>query len=70
MQKFGVPPASIPDYLALVGDAADGYPGSAGMGREVLSRCSGEVRQDRIDSRRLPGMASECHQRDALWQLR
>ena len=25
--KFGVPPASIPDYLALVGDAADGYPG-------------------------------------------
>jgi 5'-3' exonuclease len=28
--KFGVPPASIPDYLALVGDAADGYPGRAG----------------------------------------
>lgn len=25
--KFGVPPASIPDYLALVGDTADGYPG-------------------------------------------
>ena len=25
VQKFGVPPASIPDYLALVGDAADGY---------------------------------------------
>ena len=25
--KFGVPPASIPDYLALVGDASDGYPG-------------------------------------------
>jgi 5'-3' exonuclease len=25
--KFGVPPASIPDYLALVGDAADGFPG-------------------------------------------
>ncbi len=25
--KFGVPPASIPDYLALVGDSADGYPG-------------------------------------------
>ncbi|HEX6464223.1 MAG TPA: 5'-3' exonuclease H3TH domain-containing protein [Vicinamibacterales bacterium] len=30
--KFGVPPASIPDYLALVGDAADGYPGLAGWG--------------------------------------
>jgi 5'-3' exonuclease len=30
--KFGVPPASIPDYLALVGDAADGYPGLPGWG--------------------------------------
>jgi 5'-3' exonuclease len=30
--KFGVPPMSIPDYLALVGDAADGYPGLAGWG--------------------------------------
>ena len=27
IQKFGVPPSSIPDYLALVGDSADGYPG-------------------------------------------
>ena len=32
IQKFGVPPASIPDYLALVGDAADGYPGLPGWG--------------------------------------
>jgi 5'-3' exonuclease len=30
--KFGVTPASIPDYLALVGDAADGYPGLPGWG--------------------------------------
>ena len=30
--KFGVRPASIPDYLALVGDAADGYPGIRGWG--------------------------------------
>jgi len=30
--KFGVPPVSIPDYLALVGDAADGYPGIEGFG--------------------------------------
>lgn len=30
--KFGVPPESIPDYLALVGDAADGYPGLQGWG--------------------------------------
>jgi 5'-3' exonuclease len=32
IQKFGVSPASISDYLALVGDAADGYPGLAGWG--------------------------------------
>jgi len=31
-QKFGVPPESIPDYLALVGDSADGYPGLKGWG--------------------------------------
>ena len=40
--KFGVAPASIPDYLALVGDAADGYPGLPGWGAKstagVLSR--------------------------------
>jgi 5'-3' exonuclease len=30
--KFGVDPVLIPDYLALVGDAADGYPGVAGIG--------------------------------------
>jgi 5'-3' exonuclease len=30
--KFGVPPALIPDWLALVGDAADGYPGVPGFG--------------------------------------
>lgn len=32
VQKFGVPPESIPDYLALVGDSADGFPGLAGWG--------------------------------------
>ena len=31
-EKFGVDPIRIPDYLALVGDAADGYPGLAGIG--------------------------------------
>jgi 5'-3' exonuclease len=30
--KFGVPPMSIPDYLALVGDSSDGYPGIRGWG--------------------------------------
>jgi 5'-3' exonuclease len=32
LQKFGVPPGSIPDWLALVGDSADGYPGLPGWG--------------------------------------
>ena len=40
--KFGVPPASIPDWLALVGDAADGFPGLPGWGAKsaaaVLAR--------------------------------
>jgi 5'-3' exonuclease len=40
--KFGVDPASIPDYLALVGDSADGFPGIEGWGAKstaaVLSR--------------------------------
>lgn len=32
LDKFGVPPSGIPDYLALVGDAADGFPGLPGWG--------------------------------------
>ena len=42
VDKFGVPPESIPDYLALVGDSADGFPGIRGWGPKsaslVLSR--------------------------------
>ena len=41
-EKFGVKPASIPDFLGLTGDSADGYPGIAGWGQKgaaaVLSR--------------------------------
>jgi 5'-3' exonuclease len=36
--KFGVEPALIPDLLALVGDAQDGYPGIAGIGRVTAVR--------------------------------
>ena len=36
--KFGVEPALIPDYLALVGDAQDGYPGIAGIGAVGAAR--------------------------------
>lgn len=42
VEKFGVPPMSIPDYLGLVGDTADGFPGLKGWGAKstaaVLSR--------------------------------
>jgi len=37
-EKFGVEPQRIPDYLALVGDAADGYPGLAGYGPKTAAR--------------------------------
>ena len=36
-EKFGVEPESIPDYLALVGDSADGYPGLPGWGAKSAS---------------------------------
>ena len=36
--KFGVAPERIPDFLALVGDVADGYPGIAGIGRTTAAR--------------------------------
>ena len=37
-EKFGVEPALIPDFLALVGDAADGYPGIPGIGAVSAAR--------------------------------
>ena len=37
-EKFGVEPSLIPDYLALVGDAADGYPGITGIGAVTAAR--------------------------------
>lgn len=39
--KFGVPPESIPDYLALVGDSADGFPGLPGWGAKSAARVLG-----------------------------
>ena len=37
-EKFGVDPILIPDFLALVGDAADGYPGIPGIGKTTAAR--------------------------------
>lgn len=41
-KKFGVSPALIPDFLALVGDSADGYPGIAGIGKVGAARLLNE----------------------------
>ena len=51
--KFGVSPSSIPDYLALVGDAADGYPGPAGLGGEIHGGGARPLRASRGHSGRL-----------------
>jgi 5'-3' exonuclease len=40
-EKFGVDPGLIPDFLALVGDSADGYPGIAGIGAKGAARLIG-----------------------------
>ena len=41
VEKFGVSPAASPDYLALVGDAADGFPGLRGWGAKAASAVLG-----------------------------
>jgi 5'-3' exonuclease len=48
VEKFGVSPGHIPDYLALVGDSADGYPGIKGIGAVTaagLIRSHGAIEQ-------------------------
>ena len=42
VEKYGVPPESIPDYLALVGDSADGYPGLKGWGAKSSAAVLGK----------------------------
>ena len=46
-EKWGVPPTSIPDWLAVVGDSSDGYPGHPRLGREISRRGSQQVRPPR-----------------------
>jgi 5'-3' exonuclease len=78
LAKFGVRPASIPDWLALIGDAADGYPGVSGWGAKsastVLSRYDHlesipeDSRQWGLGSARALRLAESLrvHQEDAL----
>jgi 5'-3' exonuclease len=54
-RKFGVPPASIPDWLALVGDRADGYPGLPGWG--ATSAATVLARYQHLE--RIPARAAE-----------
>ncbi|MCL4275063.1 MAG: hypothetical protein KJZ77_14435 [Anaerolineales bacterium] len=44
VEKFGVSPKSIPDYLALVGDSADGYPGVQGWGAKSTATVLAEFK--------------------------
>ncbi len=60
--KFGVPPASIPDYLALVGDAADGYPGLRGWGAKSAAAVLAKFGHLEDDSRRLAHVGRQRHQ--------
>jgi 5'-3' exonuclease len=61
IEKFGVAPASIPDYLGLVGDSSDGFPGLAGWGAKsasaVLARYGHlEEIPDRAEDWDIPGL--------------
>ena len=79
IEKFGVPPQSIPDYLGLVGDAADGIPGipkwGAKTASKVLSRYEhiesipGDAKDWEIDVRGAAGVAASLSERldDALF---
>jgi 5'-3' exonuclease len=79
--KFGVGPASIPDYLALVGDSADGFPGLAGWGAKsaatVLARWNHieDIPPDPAawevtvrSAAKLAKVLEECHQEALLFK--
>ncbi len=81
IQKFGVSPASIPDYLALVGDAADGYPGLRGWGAKSsaavlakfihLESIPVDCRDWRVNSANASALADTlCRERDRAMLFR
>ena len=57
IRKFGVSPESIPDYLALVGDSADGYPGLPGWG----AKSSAAVLAKFVHLESIPADSREWH---------
>ena len=75
VRKFGVSPASTPDYLALVGDAADGYPGLPGWGAKssaaILAKflhiefIPADCREWRVNAANASALANTlCRERD------
>ena len=63
IQKFGVPPVSIPDYLALVGDTVRRLSRPARLGREVDRRGPGQIRPSGIDPGGFRRLARQRFQR-------
>jgi 5'-3' exonuclease len=61
-KRFGVDPLHIPDFLALVGDSADGYPGIEGIGKTTAARLIG--RYGRVED--FPMTVLGDHRKDAL----
>ncbi len=59
IEKFGVLPESIPDYLALVGDSADGYPGIPGWGPKAASTIL--ARYKHLENIPAGSQGMECH---------
>jgi 5'-3' exonuclease len=83
-QKFGVNPKLIPDFLALVGDAQDGYPGIPGIGQATAARLLnrhgpieqfppevlGDARTDALLFKRLATLRTDAPLFDDIEQLR
>ena len=81
VKKFGVSPASIPDYLALVGDSADGYPGLPGWGAKSsaavlakfghLEAIPADCREWRVNAANATALADTlCRERDRAMLFR
>lgn len=81
VKKFGVSPASIPDYLALVGDSADGYPGLRGWGAKSsaavlakfghLEAIPADCREWRVNAANASALADTlCRERDRAMLFR
>src|SRR3954468_20011494 len=84
-EKFGVDPALIPDFLALVGDSADGYPGIKGIGKVGAARMinrhgpiesfpaaelGGDRREHALLFKRLATLKQDEHLFDSIEDLR